>query len=161
MPLSEKIVCDECAPWLSQSIMDLMRKRDIAKRAAVKFPEKWSMYKQLRNAMTKKIKFAIQSYNHGIINEHQHNPKKMWQIINKDLDRSSNSAIPTSLTVKGKKLSNHHFVSVGQNLAVQIEQNSNDDPLKPITQEESLISFTPVDCNYVRKAIQQWQGTWA
>ena len=50
---------------------------------------------------------------------------------------------------------NHHFVSVGQNLEGQIEQNSNDDPLKHITQEENSISFTPVDCNYLRKAIQQ------
>ena len=88
----------------------------------------------------------------------------MWQAINKVLDRSSNSAIPTSLTVEGKRLSrerdlvqalNHHFVSVGQTLACQIEQNSNDDPLKHISQEESSINFTPVDCNYVRKAIQQ------
>jgi len=44
---------------------------------------------------------------------------------------------------------------VGQNLAGQIQQNSNDDPLKDITQKESSISFTPVDCNYVCKAIQQ------
>ena len=88
----------------------------------------------------------------------------MWQTINKVLDRSSNSAIPTSLTAEGKRLSrerdilqalDHHFVSVGQNLAGQIEHNSNDDPLKHITQEESLITFTPVDCNYVRKATQQ------
>jgi len=111
----------------------------------------------------KKIKFAIQSYYHGLINEHQHNPKKMWQTIKRVLERSSNSAIPTSLTVEGKRLIrerdvlqalNHHFVSVGQNLAGQNEQNSNDDPLKHISQEESSISFTPVDCNYVRKAVQ-------
>ena len=54
MPLSEKRARDVCAPWLNQSIRDLMRKRDI-KRAAVKFPAKWSVYKQLRNAITKKI----------------------------------------------------------------------------------------------------------
>ena len=48
---------------------------------------------------------------------------------------------------------NHHFVSVGLKLADQIEQNSDDDPLKHIAQEESSMSFTPVDCNYVRKAI--------
>ena len=64
MPLSENRVRDECAPWLNQPIRDLMRKRDIAKRAAVKSPEKWSLFKQLRNAVTKKIKFAIQSYHH-------------------------------------------------------------------------------------------------
>ena len=38
-----------------------MRKKDLAKRAAVKSPEKWSVYKQFRNAVTKKIKVAIQS----------------------------------------------------------------------------------------------------
>ena len=116
-----------------------MRKRDLAKRAAVKSPEKWSVYKQLRNAVMTKTKFAIQWYYHALINEHQHNPKKMWQTINKVLDRSSNSAIPTSLTVEGKRLSrerdvlqalNYHFVLVGQNIAGQIEQNSNYDPLK-------------------------------
>ena len=48
-----------------------MRNRDLAKIAAVKSPEKWNMYKQLRNAVTKK-KFAIQSYYHGLVNEHQH-----------------------------------------------------------------------------------------
>ena len=58
-----------------------MRKRDLAKRAAVKSPEKWIVYEQLRNDVTKKIKFAIQSYYHGLINEHQYNPKKMWQTI--------------------------------------------------------------------------------
>ena len=88
----------------------------------------------------------------------------MWQTINKVLHRSSNSAIPTSLAVEGKSLSrardvlqalNYHFVSVGQHLAVQIEQNSNDDPLKHITQEESSVNFTPVDSNYVHKAIKQ------
>ena len=78
MPLSEKRVRDECAPWLNQSIRGLMRKRDIVKRATVKSLEKWNVYKQLRKAVTKTIKFAIQSYYHGLINEHQDNPKKMW-----------------------------------------------------------------------------------
>jgi len=162
-PLRKKRVSDEYAPRLNQSIRGLKRKRGISKRAAVKSPEKWSVYKHLKNAVTKKIKFAVHSYYLGLINEHQHNPKKMRQTISKVLDRSSNSQIPRSLTVEGKRLSretdvlqalSHHFVSVGQNLAGQIQQNSNDDPLKHITQEESSISFTPVDCNYVRKAIQ-------
>ena len=50
---------------------------------------------------------------------------------------------------------NHHFVSVGPKLADQIGQNSDDDPLKHVAQEEGSMSFTLVDCNYVRKAIQQ------
>ena len=72
--------------------------------------------------------------------------------------------MPTSLTIEGKKLGverdivevlDHHFASVGPKLADHIEQNSNEDPLKHIAQEESSMSFTPVDCNYVCKAIQQ------
>ena len=141
-----------------------MRKRGLAKRAAVKSPEKWSVHKQLRNAVAKKIKLVIQSYYHGIANEHQHNTKKLWRIFNTVLDRFSNSAVPTSLAIDRKKLNrdrdilqalNHYFVSVGPKLANQIEQNSNDDPLKHIAQEVRLMSLTPVHCNYVRKAIQQ------
>ena len=75
------------------------------------------------------------------------------------------SIIPTILNiVEGKTLSrerdivqalNHHFVSVEPKLVDEIEQNSNDDPLKHITQAESSMNFIPVDCNYVRKAIKQ------
>jgi len=75
-PLRKKRVSDEYAPRLNQSIRGLKRKRGISKRAAVKSPEKWSVYKHLKNAVTKKIKFAVHSYYLGLINEHQHNPKK-------------------------------------------------------------------------------------
>jgi len=54
MLLSKKRVLDEYAPWLNQSIRDFIQKRDLAKRAAVKSPEKWSVRKQLGNAVTKK-----------------------------------------------------------------------------------------------------------
>ena len=102
-----------------------MRKRDLAKRAAVKSPEKWSGYKHFSNAVRKKINLATRSYCHGLISEHQHNPNKMWQsIITKVLNRSSNSARPTSLTIEGKTLSRerdiveaiNHFLSVGPKL---------------------------------------------
>ena len=57
----------------------------------------------------------------------------MRQTINKVLERSSGSAMPTSLAIEGKRLSKerniaealNHFVSVGPKLADQIEQNSN------------------------------------
>ena len=41
-----------------------MRKRDLAKKAPIKSPEKRSAHKQLRNAVTKKIRLAIQLYYH-------------------------------------------------------------------------------------------------
>ena len=82
----------------------------------------------------------------------------MWQAIDKVLHRSSNSAIPTSLAIEGKRLNreryiveavNHHFLSVGPELADQFEQNSDDDTLKHFAREESSMSFSLADCNYV------------
>ena len=87
----------------------------------------------------------------------------MWQTINKVLDKSSKSKMHTSLIFEGKRLNrendkvqalNQHFVSVETKLADQIVQNSNDDPLKHIVHEESSICFSPVNSNYVLKAIQ-------
>ena len=103
-PLKKRRVRGEFAPWLNQSIRNLMRERDLAKRAAEKSPEKWSLYKQLRNKVTKEIRIAVQSHYHGLINENKDNPKKMWQTINNVLDRSSKSTMPASLDIGGKKL---------------------------------------------------------
>ena len=75
-PLKKRRVRGEFAPWLNQSIRNLMRERDLAKRAAQKSPEKWSVYKQLRNKVTKEIKVAVQSHYRGLINENKGNPKK-------------------------------------------------------------------------------------
>ena len=50
---------------------------------------------------------------------------------------------------------NHHFVSVGRKLASKIEQNANDDPLKHIDNEPNTVRLTPVDDNYIPKAIKQ------
>ena len=163
-PLKKRRVRGEFAPWLNQSIRNLMRERDLAKRAAEKSPEKWSLYKQLRNKVTKEIRVAVQSHYHGLINENKDNPKKMWQTINNVLDRSSKSTMPASLDIGGKKLTkegdivealNHHFVSVGPKLASKIEQNANDDPLQHINNEPTTMRLTPVDDNYVPKAIKQ------
>ena len=134
----------------------------LAKRAAEKSPEKWSVYKQLRNKVTKEIKVAVQSHYHGLINENKDNPKKMWH--NRVLEKSSKSTMPASLNIEGRKITkdsdilealNHHFVSVGPKLASKIEQNASNDPLKHIDNEPNTMRLTPVDDNYVPKAIRQ------
>ena len=58
---------------------------------------------------------------------------------------------------------NHHFVSAGPTLVDQIEQNSNDGPLKRIAQEESLASLLPLRAtmlvkpfNSIKMARQLW-----
>ena len=153
--------------FLNHSIRNLMRETDLAKRAAEKSPEKWSVYKQLRNKVTKEIKVAVQSHYHGLINENKDNPKKMWHTINRVLEKSSKLTMPASLNIEGRRLTkegdilealNHHFISVGRvgpKLACKIEQNDNDDPLKHIDNEPNTMRLTPVDDNYVPKAIKK------
>ena len=123
-----------------------------------KSPEKWSVYKQLKNKVTKEIKVALQSHYHGLVNENKDNPKKMWHTINRVLEKSSNSTMPVSLNIEGRKLTkerdilealNHHFVSVGPKLASKTEKNANDDPLQHIANEPNMMRLTPVDDNYV------------
>ena len=53
---------------------------------------------------------------------------------------------------------NHHFVSVGPQLASKIEQNASEDPIKHIDDEPNTMRLIPVDENYVPKAIKQLNG---
>ena len=76
-PLKKRRVRGDNAPWLNQSIRNLMRERDLAKRAAERFPEKWSVYKQLRNKVMKEIKVAVQTHYRGLINENKDNQKNV------------------------------------------------------------------------------------
>ena len=102
-------------------------------------PEKWSVYKQLRNKVTKTIKAAIETHYRRVIDENKDNPKKMWKTINKVLNKYPQLSTTSSLDVEGNRITkeaniaealNHHFVTVGPKLASKIEQRTNDDPLK-------------------------------
>ena len=66
-----------------------MKERDLAKRAAEKSPLKWSVYRLLRNKVTKE-KVAVQSH--------------YRQTIKSVLHRSSKYTRPVSYNIDGKKL---------------------------------------------------------
>ena len=129
--LKKRRVRGDLAPWLNQSIRNLMRGRHLAKGAADKSPEKWSVYKQLRNKVTKEIKVAVQSHYHGLINESKDNPKKMWHTINRILEKSSKSTMPASLDIEGRKLTkegdilealNHYSFQLDRSLPVKLNK---------------------------------------
>ena len=163
-PLKKRRVRSETAPWLNQSIRNLMKERDLAKRTAQTSPEKWSVYKQLRNKVTKTIKVAIETHYRRLIDENKDNPKKMWKTINKVLDKSPQSTTTTSLDVDGNRITkqaniaealNHHFVTVGPKLASKIEQQTNDDPLKYVVKQSSVMKFNPVNDTFILNSIKQ------
>ena len=100
------------------------------KKAATKNPLLWPTYKRLRNQCTCAIRKAIQDHYHGLIEETNDDPKKMWKTINRGLNRDSVSKSNSSLNVddivvtEGGELAgalNQHFFSVGPKLAEKLK----------------------------------------
>ena len=73
----------ENAPWHNQSIRNLMKERDFAKRYAQTSPEKWSVYEQLKIKVTKNIKVALETHFRRLIDENKDKPKQLRKTINK------------------------------------------------------------------------------
>ena len=141
-----------------------MKERDAAKKATKISPERWNTYKHLRNKVTQKIRDAIQSHYLGLIEENKGDPKRMWQVINKVLDKTTPSTEISSIDVEGKTITkekdiaealNHHFTTIGPKLASKLESRSDDDPLKHINAQQNKMMFVPVDETYVLNAIKQ------
>ena len=88
----------------------------------------------------------------------------MWKTINKVLDKSSQSITTSCLDVEGNRITkeadiaealNHHFVTVGQKLAGKIEQRTNDDPLKYVVKQSSVMKFNLVSDIFILNSIKQ------
>ena len=163
-PLKKRRVGSTSTPWITPEIRKLMRERDAAKKATKTYPEKWNTYKHLRNQVTQKIRDAIQSHYHGLIEENKGDPKRMWKVINKVLDKATPSTEVSTLDVKGRTITkekdiaealNHHFTTIGSKLASKLESRSDDDSLKHINAQQTKMMFVPVDETYVLNAIKQ------
>ena len=162
-PLKKRRVRSETAPWFNQPIRNLMKERDLAKRTVQTSPEKWSVYKQLRNKVTKRIKAAIETHYRRVVDEHKDNPKKMWKIINKVLDKSPQLTTISCFDVEGNRITKeaniaealyHHFVTVGPKLASKIEQLTNYYPLKYVVKEASIMRFNFVNDTFILNSIK-------
>ena len=103
-----------------------METRDRLKRIATRIPNMWSSYAKQRNRVTKLIRNAIQDQYKQIVENSKGDPKKMWRTINKVLKKDIQSTVLSNINEGGKVLTkdldmlealNHHFVSVGTNLA--------------------------------------------
>ena len=59
VPLSEKRIRPDHAPWITPQIRKLMKERDQTKKDAMNSLDLWQAYKMLRNKMTKAIRDAL------------------------------------------------------------------------------------------------------
>ena len=163
-PLKKRRLGNTPTPWITPEIRKLMKERDAAKKATKTSPERWNTYKHLRNKVTHKIRDAIQSHYLGLIEENKGDPKRMWQVINKVLDKATSSTEISSLDVEGITITkekdiaealNHHFTAIGPKLATKLEPRPDDDCLKHINVQQNKMIFVPIDEAYVLNAIKQ------
>ena len=80
------------------------------------------------------------------------------------LDKSSQSITTSCLDVEGNRITkeadiaealSHHFVTVGPKLAGKIEQRTNDDPLKYVVKQSSVMKFNLVSDIFILNSIKQ------
>ena len=124
----------------------------------------WSAYTRQRNRVAKEIRYSIRDYYEGLIEKNKGDPKKMWETINRVLDRDMKSTAVSSIEIDGKMLTkqpdvleilNNHFVSGGPKLASSIEMGPNDTCLQHITRVNNEMQFKAVNKTYVLDAIDQ------
>ena len=163
-PLKKRRLGNTPSPWITPEIRKLMTERDVANKATRKSPERWNTYKHLRNKVTQTIQDAIQSHYLGLIKENKGDSKRMWQVINKVLDKTTPSTEISILEVEGITITkekdiaealNNHFTNIGPKLAIKLESRPDDDCLKIIYVHQNEMMFTPIDETYVLNAIKQ------
>ena len=141
-----------------------MTKRDRMKKASIKNPLLWPNYKGLSNQCTYAIRKAIQDHYHGLIEETEDDPKKMWKTIKRVLNKDLASKSISSLNVNGKVMTgecelaealNQHRVS-GPKLTEKIKTTPNDNPLIHIKPNDSAtLILKPVTNSQVLKSLKQ------
>ena len=109
-----------------------------------------SNIKKLRNRVTRAMGEAVENYYAKQIIENQHNPSKMWNIINVVLGKTTRCTVVPYIEQEGRQITdkeemasavNEHFINVGHSIASKIEINSKDDPMQYLTAIEKSARF--------------------
>ena len=132
------------------------------KRIATHIPKMWSSYAKQINRVTKLIRNAIQDQYKEIVENSKGGPKKMRKALTKSLTEICKSAALSKSNEGGKVLTkdsdmlealNHHFVSVGTNLAKKITSKPDDDCLKYVVSVNNRMTLNTINTKYVLDAI--------
>ena len=101
-PMETRRLKDRCNPWMEGHIVKSIYKRDHLKRKAVecKNRESWQLYKQSRNQITAMIRLAKRQYYETTIEECQHNPKRIWKVLNHLMHGHNRQSPPSTITAE-------------------------------------------------------------
>ena len=110
-------------PWMTQSIIQLIYKRDYLKKKhlSTRSPKLLKEYRHVRNEITKEIRRCKKEYFDIVANKYKNNSKALW----KELDRirggnKHESQIPSDLS---NDTLNDFFVNVGKQITKSFNHN--------------------------------------
>ncbi|XP_068707424.1 uncharacterized protein [Montipora foliosa] len=101
-PIRRKRIRQSTHPWLDNSILSTMRRRDQFYRKARKFnrPSDWSEYRRLRNLINSSLRKAKKSYFADKLEESRPNPSEFWKTLKQVLPNKNAISIDILLTIK-------------------------------------------------------------
>ena len=90
-------------PWITPSVKQLKREgeRDRVKGQADRYHTLWPEYKRLKNKVTSELRKSVEAYFSDMADENCNDPKAMWKVVNKVLNKDHDSSSPLSVTYEG------------------------------------------------------------
>ena len=130
-------------PWLTSTTIELMKERDRAKKDAinarndfrVNAPEKWTLFKTLRNKVNNRRKYEEKTYKLEKIKESLGCSSNMWKTSKRFMEWTKGSGSPHQLEVSGKLVTkaadvaatmNYFFIEKIQKIRSSILRKPND-----------------------------------
>jgi hypothetical protein len=141
-------------PWINSNIKELMRMRDFHKKRAAKYNSQthWDKYKEIRNKVNTEMYKAKKNFFCKKIKDCDlaKDPKQSWKLINELLGKNNRGNNISQLKIDETIISddikiaesfNNYFVSIGAELASEIENNSLDSSSSENVNSRSSIQF--------------------
>ena len=154
-PLRKKRIRKTTHPWLDCSILRLMRRRNHLHRHARESGDKelWSLYRQLRNNITCKLRKQRRDFFKTRLQEHRGDPKQFWKTLKLVLPGKTKAKNIDKLVTENEL--NSHFVSIADSV---LKDAYPDTPVSAVplvqvnTHSDTEFTFDPVTNEDVYKA---------
>ena len=167
-PVKRIRIKDRVAPWFNRELSALFTERNSSWSRAKRTgnTQDWLAFRQIRNRTTAAVRKAKSDYFLNLVANSQSNPAKFWSAVN--LTKSNNSALPQSITVGDRKISdtqeichafNKHFIEAGHLFGRQSDGLAPLDPVSDLGLPRQHVShfsfqpFSPSETLYILQSI--------
>ena len=105
-PLRKKRIRKNAHPWLDSTILGMMKRRDLVHKQARRSGDGdlWTLYRQLRNQVTTKLRKQRRNYFKQHLEENKGNPKRFWKTLKLALPGKKKVNSVTKLMIDNKEI---------------------------------------------------------